>query len=57
MAKRPGRKAKEERKRRAEERAAKKKNLKVIVGYPKRGEARDEYNSGRLVIWAEVVGE
>ncbi|MBW2672150.1 MAG: hypothetical protein JRD89_01880 [Deltaproteobacteria bacterium] len=52
--KRPGRKAKEERKRRAAEREARK-NLKVIVGYPRRGEARDDFNVGRLVIWAEVV--
>lgn len=52
--KRPGRKAKEERKRRAAEREARK-NMKVIVGYPKRGQARDDFNVGRLVVWAEVV--
>lgn len=52
--KRPGKTAKEERKRRAAEREELK-NTKVVVGYPRRGQARDDYNVGRLVIWAEVV--
>ncbi len=30
------------------------KNLRIIVGYPKKGQARDNF-VGRLVIWADVV--
>lgn len=50
--KRPGRRAWEERIARAKERKAEK-QLKVMVGYPHRGQARDNISLGRLVIWAE----
>ena len=53
--KRPGRRAREDRISRAKEREAEKQRFKVVVGYPRRGQARDEINVGRLVIWAEVV--
>lgn len=53
--KRPGRRAREDRISRAKEREAEKQRFKVVVGYPRHGQARDEINVGRLVIWAEVV--
>ncbi|NSW84092.1 MAG: hypothetical protein HPY90_12615 [Syntrophothermus sp.] len=52
--KRPGRKAKEERIARARDREVKK-QTKVVIGYPHRGQARNDIGPGRLVIWAEVV--
>ncbi len=49
---RPGRTAKEERKRRAEERA----RIEIVVGKPKRWQKydRDRLSRGKLVAWAEV---
>ena len=51
---RPGRTAKEERKRRAEERA--RKRFEVVVRTPKRWERYDRHrmSPGKLVAWAEV---
>lgn len=51
--KRPGRRAREERIARAREREEEKKRFKVVVGYPRRGQAREDISLGRLVIWAE----
>ena len=51
--KRPGRKAKEERIRRAREREAAKK-IKVLVRRPRYEERYDGISPGRLVIYAEV---
>lgn len=51
---RPGRRAKEERKRRAEERVGNK--FEIVIGTPKRWQMYDpeRMSPGKLVAWAEI---